>query len=94
MEDNMTRTSAQRYNDRMYKLFERAKELSAKNAPIHAIQILKRMTEKVERANNIQHSGGHLIAEDWAELYALTSQSRGILENASKYIQDNNIQMD
>jgi hypothetical protein len=90
----MSKTAAERYNTRMHKIFERAKELNAKNAPIHAIQILKRLTEKVERANHIQHSGGHLIAEDWSELYALTNQARSILENASKYIQDNNMQMD
>jgi len=41
--------------------------------------MLTRLTEKVERANSIRHSGGRLVAADWAELYALTNEARGVL---------------
>lgn len=41
--------------------------------------ILTRLTEKVERANSIQHGGGKVLAEDWSELYQLTNEARAIL---------------
>lgn len=43
--------------------------------------VLLRLVEKVERANAIQHSGTTIPAEDWAELYALTNDARGRLED-------------
>lgn len=44
--------------------------------------ILTRLTEKVERANEIQHNGVRICAEDWAEIYMLTNEARGILSKA------------
>jgi len=44
------------------------------------VAALERLTEKVERANTIQHSGGSVLPEDWSELYQLTNESRGTLE--------------
>lgn len=43
--------------------------------------MLRRLTEKVRRANAIQHSGGKLRAEDWAELYQLTNESFALLDS-------------
>lgn len=54
----------------------------AKATPLN---ILIRLTEKVERANNIQHSGGRLAKEDWAELYSLTNEARGVIEDAKNH---------
>ena len=45
--------------------------------------ILERLTEKVARANSIQHSGGKVTSEDWSELYNLVNESRAILRSAS-----------
>lgn len=44
--------------------------------------MLKRLTEKVARANGIQHSGGRVTAEDWSELRALTNESSAVIEAA------------
>lgn len=41
-----------------------------------------RLTEKVERANSIQHSGGRIHAEDWAELYQLANESRAAIAHS------------
>ena len=45
------------------------------------MNILTRLTEKVERANSIQHSGGRVLAGDWAELYTLTNEARKVIKN-------------
>ena len=79
----MTRTSAQRHNDRMARIFEEAKLNNAKNAPLHLAQMLTRLVEKVERANSIQHSGGRVTAEDWSELYCLAIEAKKVLEAAN-----------
>lgn len=42
--------------------------------------ILLRLVEKVERANNLQHSGTRIPKEDWAELFALTNEARAALQ--------------
>jgi hypothetical protein len=52
-------------------------ELREENAELRSM--LERLTEKVERANRIRHSGGRLIDEDWSELYSLTNEARGTL---------------
>lgn len=44
--------------------------------------MLQRLTEKVERANALQHSGGKVSSEDWSELYALTNEARKVLGDA------------
>ena len=41
--------------------------------------VLRRLVERVERANAIQHSGGPIEPEDWAELNQLTNEARGVL---------------
>jgi hypothetical protein len=43
---------------------------------------LTRLTEKTERANAIQHSGGRLLAEDWSELYQLSNDARAAIQKA------------
>lgn len=75
-----TVTGAQRYNARMAKIFAQAKANNVKYAPRHLHQMLTRLIEKVERANGIQRSGGVVGAEDWSELFALTSEARAVLE--------------
>lgn len=45
------------------------------------IGMLRRLNEKVKRANDIQHSGGTVTSEDWSELYDLTSEAGGLLDN-------------
>ena len=44
---------------------------------------LRRLTEKVERANAIQHSGGAIEPEDWSELYQLTNEARAAIDYAT-----------
>lgn len=46
------------------------------------LDILKRLTEKTERANEIQHNGVRVCAEDWAELYMLTNEARAAIAKA------------
>lgn len=75
-----SRTSAQRYNDKMHKIFEEARANSAKYAPYHMSQVTTRLLEKVERINAIQHSGGTIEAEDWVELFQISKQTRDVLE--------------
>ena len=41
--------------------------------------ILRRLAEKVKRANDLQHSGGRVVAEDWDELYLLTNEAGEVL---------------
>lgn len=43
---------------------------------------LTRLTEKVERANSIQHSGGGIMPEDWSELYTLQNEARAAIAKA------------
>ena len=80
----MNLTKAQRYNNKLFKMFEDAKVLNAKYAPLHLHHMLTRLVEKVERANSIQHSGGRVTAEDWSELYALANESRAVLERTQE----------
>jgi len=74
-------TSAQRRNAKMDRIFEEAKIHKAKYAPLRSIKVLERMTEKVERLNSLQHSGGRISAEDLAELSTLTKEARVILDD-------------
>jgi hypothetical protein len=46
--------------------------------------MLRRLAEKTRRANEIQHSGGRLTAEDWSELYDLTNEAFGLLARAEE----------
>lgn len=50
------------------------------------LHMLIRLTEKVERANMIQHSGIQIPAEDWAELYMLTNEARKIISEAINHV--------
>ena len=43
-------------------------------------RMLRRLAEKVKRANDIQHSGGKIQPEDWAELYQLTNEAFVLLQ--------------
>lgn len=45
---------------------------------------LERITEKVARANAIQHSGGTIELEDWSELYQLANEARAALAAAQE----------
>ena len=76
-----TRAGAQRYNARMARIFAEGQKNNAKNAPHHAVVMLERLTEKVHRVESMHHAGGRIIAEDWAELYQLVNEARGVLEN-------------
>lgn len=68
-------------------------ELDEKTAVLIALAVnnfeglrymLIRLTEKVERANSIQHSGGEILPEDWSELHSLTHEARGVLHQAEE----------
>lgn len=48
------------------------------------LSMLVRLTEKVERANAIQHSGGSIEPEDWSELYQLTNEARAAIAKATQ----------
>jgi len=74
-------TSAQRYNAKLDRIWEQARIIKAKYAPLH---MLTRLTEKVERINAIHNSEGSVIAEDWLELHALTNEARAVIEEAKK----------
>lgn len=41
---------------------------------------LRRLAEKVGRANDIQRSGGRVDAEDWSELHQLVNEAFGVLD--------------
>ena len=41
----------------------------------------RRLLEKVGRANAIQHSGGTVPAEDWAELHRMVDEGKALLED-------------
>jgi len=58
-----------------------ASELRRLNNSNQALNMLVRLTEKVSRANAIQHSGGTIPPEDWAELYQLQNESKSIAAN-------------
>lgn len=51
--------------------------------------ILLRLTEKVERVNNLQHSRATRLisSEDWAELYQLTNEARQVLADTQDQIE-------
>lgn len=46
------------------------------------LSALQRLAEKVRRANDIQHSGGEILPEDWAELYQLQNEAFGTIAKA------------
>jgi hypothetical protein len=46
------------------------------------LSALMRLTEKVSRANAIQHSCGTIQPEDWAELYQLQNESKAAIAKA------------
>jgi hypothetical protein len=46
------------------------------------LNVLERMTEKVSRVNAIQHSGGAIEAEDWAELYQMANEAQAEIAKA------------
>lgn len=56
----------------------------AVNSHYDLLDILKRLTEKVSRANYLQHSGGRVCAEDWSELYALENESKQAIAKAER----------
>jgi hypothetical protein len=68
------------------KVDDRSEEFAANARLIAAapelLATLKRITEKVARANAIQHSGGEILPEDWSELYDLESEAKGIISKA------------
>lgn len=76
-----TMTGAQRYNARMERLFETAREQQRQHAPLH---MLVRIVAKVKRANAIQHSGGIIGPEDWSELYFLQNEAESVIQEAMK----------
>jgi len=46
------------------------------------LAVLERITEKVARANAIQHIGTDIEPEDWSELYSLTNEARAAIVKA------------
>ena len=58
------------------------------DCPMHAaapdlLWALTRLTEKTERANRIQHSGGTVAPEDWSELYTMANEARTAIAKAT-----------
>lgn len=58
------------------------RKLGLKKPPTEPERMLRRLAEKVKRANEIQHSGGRVSAEDWAELYQLVNEAGDVLSRA------------
>ena len=81
-------TSAQRYNANAERIFAEARILKTKHAPLHAIQLLQQMTDKVDAVNATQNSGGNVTPEAWSELHALTRRAREVLEYAQEYVKN------
>lgn len=52
------------------------------NSHAELLEAITRITEKVKRANDIQHSGTKIPSEDWSELYQLTNEARAVIEKA------------
>lgn len=50
------------------------------NAHLEQQNMLRRLAEKVRRANSIQHSGGKVDDEDWSELHGLSNEAFALLE--------------
>lgn len=50
------------------------------NAHLEQQSMLRRLAEKVRRANNIQHSGGKVDDEDWSELHDLSNEAFALLD--------------
>lgn len=46
--------------------------------------VARRLGEKVERANIVQHSGGNVCSEDWSELYHLQNELGSALAQLTK----------
>ena len=46
------------------------------------LEALRRATEKMRRANSIQHSGGKVRAEDWAELHQFSNECAAAIAKA------------
>jgi hypothetical protein len=79
-------TSAQRYNAKAERIFARSKVLKTKHAPLHAIQLLQQMTDKVDAVSGTFDRGENITHEDWSELHALTRRAREVLEYAQDYV--------
>lgn len=47
------------------------------------LSVLVRLTEKTERANAIQHSGGTIEPEDWSELFQISNDARAVIAKAT-----------
>jgi len=68
----------------LYHKLDRMITPEGKKLPDPTLEMLKRLTEKIERANNLQHSRkGHTIPqEDWAEIYQLTAEAKTLIHDA------------
>jgi hypothetical protein len=53
--------------------------ITACNCHDELLNTLKRLTEKVIRANSIQHSGCIIEPEDWSELYQLQNEAKVVI---------------
>ena len=76
----MAKTSAQRYNDKMEKIFENAKKMKQKYAKLHAVQLLERLTEQAERFNSLHERKEEITEKDWYDLIITTRYAREVLE--------------
>ena len=83
-------TSAQRYNAKMERIFEESKVLKTKHAPLHAIQLLQQMTDKVYAVNAMQSGTAAVVCppEDWSSLSALARSASEVLEYAQNYVKN------
>ena len=53
----------------------------AKPTKARVLRTLRRLAEKVERADNLHHAGFRIRAEDWSELNYLTNEAKVLLES-------------
>jgi len=86
----MTRSQSQRYNTKMDRLFERSKVLKTQHAPLHSIQLLQKMTDKVYAVNAMQSGTAAVVCppEDWSSLSALARSASEVLEYAQNYVKN------
>jgi hypothetical protein len=49
-----------------------------------ALRMLRRLAEKIERADNIHHAGIRVRAEDWSELHQLVNEAKALLESCEE----------
>ncbi len=84
------KTSAQRYNENMERIFAQAKVNGRKHSPYHMTQELPLLLEKIKRVIRLRNSPSLVTEEDWTELIQHVNRTSDVLErlNESDVVKD------